>query len=115
MGEWERKAQAKPHQQRCDLAGANSAADAEPKHIVVRCLLVEGAIPVPYGSVLRVVDRKRTRVEVFLIGRRVGEVCDEDTNVLRLEHSITTRPGSSFGAQCITATDGQEFSVQVEV
>lgn len=117
MGEWERKAEAKAHEQRTDLVSDEMAAAtaAAGQVVLVTCFKTINDAMVPYGSALRLVDRSRPRIEVFLAGRCVGEVCDEDTRTLRKRFGIAARPGSSFGGQCISETDVPHFSVHVTI
>ena len=117
MGEWERKAEAKAHEQRTDVVADEKAATsgAQGQLVVVTCIKTVGDAVVPYGASVRLLDRKRDRVEVFLAGRCVGEVCNDDTRTLRERFGIATRTGSSFGGQCVSETDTPHFSVEVTV
>ena len=117
MGEWERKAEAKAHEQRTDVVADETAATSgtQSQLVLVTCLkTVEDAV-VSYGATVRLLDRKRARVEVFLAGRCVGEVCDEDTRTLRERFGIATRKGNSLGGQCVSETGTPQFSVEVTI
>jgi hypothetical protein len=116
MGEWERKSQAKPHVQRTDLSVTDTAAASGggPGTTTVRCIKRSADFDVPFGAPVRLVDRKRPLVEVFLAGRCVGDVCEEDTVLLRGKFGIETRPGSSLGGQCSTSEAGAEFNVSLD-
>lgn len=115
MGEWERKSQAKPHVQRTDLAVVEATAPSAGGHeTVVRCIKRSDELDIPLGAPVRLVDRKRPLVEVFLAGRCVGDVCEEDTALLRGKFGIEARPGSSVGGQCSAAHDGVGFNVRLD-
>lgn len=116
MGEWERKANAKPHQQRTDLAigVAQVGVSSENEDLFVLCIRTSEDVTVPYGATVRLLDRNRERVEVFLVGRKVAEVCDEDTRILRGRYAIAARAGSSLGGQNVSAHGGNEFTVRVD-
>lgn len=117
MGEWERKAEAKAHEQRTDVVADETAAASgtSGQLVLVTCFKKVDDVRVPCGASVRLLDRKRDRVEVFLTGRCVGEVCDDDTSTLRERFGIATRKGSSFGGQCISETDTPHFSVEVTI
>ena len=78
MGEWERKAEAKAHEQRTDVVSDETAATSGTQRqlVLVTCIKTVVDAVVPHGTSVRLLDRKRARVEVFLAGRCVGEVCD---------------------------------------
>jgi hypothetical protein len=117
MGEWERKAQAKAYEQRTDLAadaGGDSSGTGE-QTIIVRCIKTLPDAVISYGSVVRLVDRNRPRIEVFMAGCGVGEVCDDDTMLLRSKFGIAARAGSSLGGHCSSVEDSPEFSVTVSL
>jgi len=115
MGEWERKSLAKPHVQRTDLAVVEVVALSGDGHeITVRCMKRRVELDIPLGAPVRLVDRKRLLVEVFLAGRCVGDVCEEDTALLRGRLGIEARPGSSVGGQCSTAHIGAGFNVRLD-
>jgi hypothetical protein len=118
MGEWERKAEAKAHEQRTDdsVEATPGSPGNQSDIVLVMCFkTIEGTV-VPHGASVRLVDRKRERVEVFLVGRCVGEVCDEDSLMLRELFGIATRTGSSFGGQCISAeASTPHFTVEVTI
>jgi hypothetical protein len=116
MGEWERKSQAKPYVQRTDLAGVETFAPSAGSQATttVRCIRRSVELDVPLGAPVRLVDRKRPLIEVFLAGRCVGDVCEEDTALLRGKFGIEARPGSSLGGQCSTAHAGAEFNVRLD-
>lgn len=116
MGEWERKSQAKPHVQRTDLAVVETPVPSTgvTGTTTVRCIKKSIELDVPLGATVRLVDRKRPLVEVFLVGRCIGDVCDDDTALLRGRFGIEARPGSSLGGQCSTTQAGAEFNVRLD-
>lgn len=116
MGEWERKAEAKAHEQSTDAAveAAAGSSGSRCETATLTCFKTIQDVAVPFGAPVLLVDRKRERVEVFLVGRCIGEVCKEDSLMLRERFGIATRPGSSFSGQCIsTETGTPQFTVEV--
>jgi len=116
MGEWERKSQAKPHVQRTDLSAIDMPAPSGGGSgtTTVRCIKRSADLAVPFGAPVRLVDRKHPLVEVFLAGRCIGDVCNEDTALLRGKFGIETRPGSSLGGQCLAPDAGPQFNVRLD-
>lgn len=118
MGEWERKAEAKAHEQSTDDAveAVAGSSGGRGQIVIVTCFKTIPDVAVPFGAPVLLVDRKRERVEVFLAGRCIGEVCDEDSLMLRERFGIATRPGNSFSGQCIsTETGTPQFTAEVAI
>lgn len=118
MGEWERKANAKAHEQSTDDAveAAAGSSGGRGQIVIVTCFKTIADATVLFGATVLLVDRKRDRVEVFIAGRCIGEVCDEDSLMLRERLGIAKRPGNSFSGQCIsTETGTPQFTVEVAI
>lgn len=118
MGEWERKAKAKAHTQSTDDASGNTGvavAGNPSSELFVRCVKTSTDIQISINAELRLIDRRRERIEVYLAARSVGEVCDEHSRILREQYSIADRPGSSASGRCTSVDEGLEFMVRVEL
>ncbi len=113
MGEWERKSESKPHTQRTDKANVAEGGKitASTEDVFVICVKISDAVRVPYGSVVHLIDRKHRRVTVYLGPQLVGEVREEDSDLLRSRFGIAARSGRSIEGINVTATDGPTFNV----
>ena len=83
--------------------------------LIVTCIRRDGVDPIPAGTGIRLIDRRRTFITVYDQAFEIGHVSPEYTRILRGALAIQRRGGQSIAATVIGENEGDTFYAQLSL